>query len=237
MRRAAGWSACGGASLWIIGNVSLLLFYTLELPKSLAGGTEPHIFGPLSDFAGLFSAIVLLPLPVALYQLTGHRRRGLSWVAMTLGVLGLLTTIVAQTLLVAHVIDFEANLPFSLGGLALLGAWMFLVSRRGRAAGFLSARLARLGELTGASLALVIGLVLVLTQAAALNSTAISNFGAFVQRNGALIGAAFVLVILGALSYFLGVPIWLIELARRLLAAPLTPYENDRPPVQIGAPR
>src|SRR5258707_702634 len=163
IRRYAGWSAYVSAGLAVIGDVALFLFYALEAPRVLAtGGASSRVFGPLSDSAGLFSSICMLPLPVALHQLTAQRWRGLSWAAMALGVLGLLTTIIAQMLLVARVISLVVNLPFTLGGLVLLGVWMILANHRGRAEGALSSRLAWLGELTGAALALEGGLAFLL---------------------------------------------------------------------------
>jgi hypothetical protein len=206
----------------------VLLFYALELPASLAGGAESHIFGPLSDYASLFQFVFLLPLLWALPQLYSSRQRSLSAVAVSLGVIGSFMGAIAQALLVTRVIEFEVNLPFVLAALASIGGWIFLASRRGQAEGFLSARLARLGEFTGASLALVMGLVLAIVLIAALNFGAIANLGAFVQHNVALIGAAIVLVIPGGVAYFLGVPIWLIGLGHRLLSVPVRSERSDQ---------
>src|SRR5260221_335963 len=114
--RYAGWSAYVSVGLAVIGDVALYLFYALEAPRALAtGGVSSRVFGPLSDNAGMLSSIFMLPLPVALHQLTAQHRRGLSWAAMVLGVLCLLTTIIAQMLLVARVISFAGNFPLTLG--------------------------------------------------------------------------------------------------------------------------
>jgi hypothetical protein len=235
IRRYAGWSAYVSAGLAVIGDVALFLFYALEAPRALAtGGASSQVFGPLSDNAGLFSSIFMLPLPVALYQLTAQRWRGLSWAAMTLGVLGLLTTIIAQMLLVARVITFAVNLPFTLGGLVLLGVWMILANHRGRAEGALPPRLAWLGELTGTALASEGGLVFLLVLASALNPALVTHLATLAQQSPALIGAAIVLAIPGALAYFLGVPIWLIGVGRRLLAATPAPARSERPLVRAG---
>ena len=63
IRRYAGWSAYMSAGLTIIGGVALILFYMLEAPQSIASGdTSPQVFGPLSDYAGLFQFLFMLPL-------------------------------------------------------------------------------------------------------------------------------------------------------------------------------
>src|SRR5260370_20349229 len=83
IRRYAGWSAYVSAGLAVIGDVALFLFYALEAPRALAtGGTSAQVFGPLSDNAGLFSSIFMLPLPLALHQLTAQRSRGPRWAAL-----------------------------------------------------------------------------------------------------------------------------------------------------------
>jgi hypothetical protein len=228
MRRAAGWSAYVSVGLDVVGAVFLFLFYALEAPHMTASGdASPRIFGPLSDTAGLFSSAFMLPMPIALYQLTTQRSRGLGWAAMAFGVLGLLTTIIAQTLLMAHAISSEANLPFTLGGLALIGVWMSLASHLGRSEDALAPRLAWLGELTGAVLAVEVGVVFLIVLAAALNPAVAPNLSALAQQSRALIGVVIVLVIPGALAYFFGAPIWLIGLGRGLLAAPVGSVQSN----------
>jgi hypothetical protein len=226
MRRYAQWSAYASATFWILGNVAVLLFYTLELPRSVVGGTERHVFGPLSDYASLFQFLFLLPLPLALRRLYSSRQQSLR-ITAALGVTGSLFGTIAQALLVTDVIAFDVNLPIILVALTLIGAWMLLVSRRGRAERFLSARLARLGMATGMSLACVTGLVLIGIVATALNPVSMANVGAFIQLNPALIGVGVVLFIPGFLAYFCGVPLWLIGTGRRLLSTPLAQEQTD----------
>ena len=228
--RYAWWSAYVSALLSVVGFAFLFLlyFYALQPNVRVPRGGNPLDFGHLNDIVGLFAPLCMLPLPVALYALTSHRRPGLSWAAMALGVLGLLTTIIAQVLLVAHVISFAVNLPFTLGGLVLLGVWMILANHLGRASGALSPRLAWLGELTGTALASEGGLVFLLVLASALNPALVTHLGTLAPQAPALIGAAIVLAIPGLLAYFLGVPIWLIGPGRRLLATTPTPARSER---------
>src|SRR5258708_22430579 len=105
---------------------------------------------------------------------------------------------------------------------------MILANHRGRAEGALSPRLAWLGELTGATLALEGGLVVLLVLASALNPALATHLATLAPQAPALIGAAIVLAIPGALAYFLGVPIWFIGLGRRLLATTPTPARSEQ---------
>jgi hypothetical protein len=181
--------------------------------------------------------VFLLPLPLALWQVSSSRRASSRSVAAALGVMGSLTGAVAQGLLVAHVVEFEVNLPIILVALALIGAWMFLTSQREQSERFFSSRLARLGKLTGASLALLTVLVFAGGVTTALNPGVVSDFGAFSQRNLALIGLAVALCIPGILAYFCGVPLWLIGVGRRLLSGDAAPELNDRPSALVGSPK
>jgi hypothetical protein len=234
MRRAAGWATYVSAAFWISGNVAVLLFYALEFPQSLAGGTDWGIFGPLSDYASLLQFVFLLPLPLALLQVSSSRQANAGVIA-ALGVIGSLLGAGAQALLVTDAITFEVNLPIILVALTLIGAWMFLASRRGRLEKFLSARLARLGVVTGTSLAFLTSLVLAGVVATALNPGSMANVGAFVQRTPALIGVGVALFTPGFLAYFCGVPLWLIRAGRRLLTGPLAQEQTNRRRAQAPA--
>ena len=235
--RYAGWATYASAACWIIGNVTVLLFYALELPQSLADGTEPRLFGPLSDYASTLQFVFLAPLPLALRRMSSSRRASPGSVAAALGVIGSLTGAVAQGLLVAHVVEFEVNLPIILVALLLIGAWMFLASRQGQSEGYFSSRQARLGKLAGASLALLTALAFAVGMAVALNPGVASNLGALTGPNVALIGLTVALCIPGILAYFFGVPLWLIGVGRRLLSGDATPEQSNRPSALVGSPK
>jgi hypothetical protein len=113
--RYAGWSAYVSALLSVVGFAFLFLlyFYALQPIVRVPRGGNPLDFGHLNDIVGLFAPLCMLPLPVALHALTSHRRPGLSWAAMALGVSGLLAIILAQTLLLAQVIPFCCSAPGS----------------------------------------------------------------------------------------------------------------------------
>jgi hypothetical protein len=219
-----GWSAYLSAGLAIIGTVFLFLFYAVEVPRSIAtGGKAPQVFGTLNDIAGLFQLLFMLPLTVALYRLAPSRHRGLGWAAMALGVVGLLTAVIAQALLVARVISFAVNLPFVLAALGLVGGWMVLANHLGRGEGTLPPRLTWLGELTGAAFVPLGGLAVLIVTVGPLKPITAPDLGAFAQQHPVVTGALIVLAGAVFLAYFVGILIWLVWLGRRLLAAAAAP--------------
>jgi hypothetical protein len=218
--RYTGWAACLSGAIAFISGVFLFLFYLFALTPNAPAGTSPIDFGYLNGIVGLFSIILMLPVPVALYWITRRRSPALGLVAMALGLVGMLAIIVGQTLLIKDVISFETSLPFNLIGLALLSVWLILANYLGRAGGVLARWLAWVGGLTGAVLLLAVSLVLLSNPFAALADASTLSGGAVDQQPAALVGAIIALAILGSGAYLLGFPIWLIGIGRRLLAAP-----------------
>jgi uncharacterized membrane protein len=96
--------------------------------------------------------------------------------------------------------------------------WMLVANRLGRVGGALSPRLAWLGKFTGAVFVLLAGLTLLLVLVGLRDPSAVADFGTFVQQHVWLIGVTIAVVIPGLLANFIGVPIWLIGIGRRLLA-------------------
>ncbi|HEV8192670.1 MAG TPA: hypothetical protein VGP82_14485, partial [Ktedonobacterales bacterium] len=152
---------------------------------------------------------LMLPVPVALYQLSARHGWGLSWVVMAFGVLGWLTISVTQALLIITRISFEVTEPFAMVGLALVGGWMIVANHLARAESALERWLTWLGELIGASFLLAV-VAIVLS-----------------SLSDAPIGVVFVLALPGALAFVFGFPLWLIGLGR-LLAAPMTPRGSNQ---------
>lgn len=217
--RYAGWSAFVSASLSVFGGIALFLFYGLEAPRTIeTGDTSGHIFGPISDYASLLQFAFMLPLAVALRNFAPARNHNLSQAAETLGAMGLLMAIAAQVLLVLKVVDFSVNLPLILVALVLIGVWMVVANRLGRMGGALPARVARLGEFTGAVFVLMGGLTLLPVLASAINPIAMANVGTFTLQHPVLVGVIVAVFIPGLLANFFGLPIWLIGVGRRLLA-------------------
>ena len=222
--RFGGWAAYISAGLSIIGAIALLLFYAIEAPRTIStGDTSAHVFGPISDYAGLAQFLCMLPLTTALHQLAPARYQPLSLAAAALGAIGLLTAALAQTLLVTHVIPFEVNLPFVMVGLVLMGAWMLVASHLAYLGGGFSRRLAWVGKVTGAVFVALDAIVLVAALVYTGNSSATTDFGASIQQNPLLIGAIVVVFIPGLLVYLVGVPVWLFGVGRCLLANIVAP--------------
>jgi hypothetical protein len=216
--------------LSIIGGIALVLFYVLEAPQSIASGdTSPQVFGPPSDYAGLFQCLFMLPLTAAPHQLAPAHQRRLSLVAAVCGASGLLTAVIAQALLVVRVISFAVNLPIVLVALALIGTWMLLTSRLGGRNGTLPRWLARVGVVTGATFAMMSGLVFLLILVSVLAPAAATSAGIFVLQHPLLIGAIVAAAIPGFLTNFFGMLIWLIGAGRRLLAMAAVAQETIQP--------
>jgi hypothetical protein len=235
-RYVAGWSAYGSASLAIIGALFLALFYALDVPRMSAagGGTSQTVFGAISDGVELLQFLVLAPVVVALHQMVASPHRGLSRILAAIGVAGILTVGIAQALLLAQIISFAVNLPYVLAGFVLIGVWMAVANHLGRAAGAVSSQLAWLGELTGAEFAVLGGLTLVYVLASALTPRPVAHLATLVQHNPALIATTIVVFVPAILAYFVGVPIWLIWLGRRLLSAG-APEPSERQLAPIGS--
>src|SRR5262245_8594718 len=91
--RYVGWLAYLSAALIIVASVILVCqyYYALTPSVSAPGGTSPEDLAHLNEKVGLVVSLFMLPLPVALHQLTSARGWGLSWLAMAFGVLGWLT--------------------------------------------------------------------------------------------------------------------------------------------------
>jgi hypothetical protein len=220
MNRYAGWLAYVSAILVVVGAVLLFLmyYYALTPVATVPGGASPDDFSRILKFVGLFTSVLMLPLPVALYRFTGHPRWDSGWVAMALGVLGWLTISLTQALLIITRINFEVTEPFAMVGVALLGVWMIAANSLARAEGALGRLVSWLGQLIGMSFVLAVVAIVLSTV------------------SDALITVVFVLAIPGTLAFVVGFPIWLIGLGRRFLGPPMTPELSRQQTASVGAP-
>jgi hypothetical protein len=220
--RYAGWSAYLSAVLGILSTVFLFAFYGVEVPRLVAaGGAGTQVFGTLNDITGLLQLFFMLPLAVALYQLSSARRPGFSVAALLLGITGLLLAVVAQVLLVAQVISFAVNLPIVLTALLLIGAWLILANHLGRSASALSARLTWVGEATGVAFVLAgcFAPVVVLAGPNGPLAAAAAGVGTFATQHPVIIVGGIVVAAPIFLLWSFGTLIWSVWLGRRLLAA------------------
>lgn len=130
--RYAGWSANVTATASIITFVSAILFFSIGQP-----------FGTINDIASVFQVLFMLPLALILYRLNPEHAHLLNIVAVILGISGMITVVVGQSLLVVGVITYQQSLSFVPAG-AAIGGWLVLMSSK-----LLPRRLALTGVLAG----------------------------------------------------------------------------------------
>jgi hypothetical protein len=111
-----GASAFVGAIATILGAVFLVLFFAKGQP-----------WGTLNDLASIVLMLATIPVAIAL-GLLGETEFGVvAWAATAIGVIGMVSAALGQTLLVARVYSYESLLPWTLGSGAIVGAWYVLV--------------------------------------------------------------------------------------------------------------
>jgi hypothetical protein len=148
-------------------------------------------YGTLNDLASALLALLMVPVALALYRLFRPGARGLSLAATGIGLLGMATVAVLQTLLVFGVVRFEQTLGPVLTAQGLIGVWLLLAGYLTRITRALSSGVTWPGFAAGAGyVALAPG------------------FWLGGQQNP--------LFILGSLVVLVGYPIWAIRLGRAL---------------------
>ena len=195
-----GWMAILGGIVAIIGTISLLLLFVVGEP-----------FGTLNDILSVPTAVLLLPMVIALYRVNSPDYRFLNLAAMVAGVSGFIVVAAGSVLLVLGQISFAQSLIPGIGGFGLIGLWMVLNSVLALKTHSLPAGLAWAGLLLGITPSLALLAVLrAETMANALQSMAGQSAG--VQLSPLMT----VLLLLGSLSYA-GMPIWFIWVGRLFL--------------------
>jgi hypothetical protein len=178
-----GWSAYLGAAATILTLITGILFFSV--------GQQ---FGKINDISAVFQVLFMIPLAIMFFQRLPSGSRTLGLLAALLGIAGMLTSALGQSLLVFGRIDFQASTRFFPAG-AAIGAWLILASSLAAANDQLPHPLAWIGILAGAGyIATVIG---------------------FLRG-----GQQHVLFYIGALVLGVGYPIWAIWLGRLLLLGP-----------------
>jgi hypothetical protein len=154
--RLAGWSALLGGIVDLVGFVFLILFFALEAPRILQSGesSTPPLFGTLNDASFVLVALLLVPVALALHEQIRHQASIGSWVALMIGLCGMLAAVVVQALYVPRVIATAQQAPSLNISLGLIGLWLFLVHLLGRA-GALPRGVRGLGMLVGVCLLLL----------------------------------------------------------------------------------
>jgi hypothetical protein len=123
--RLAAWCAYISGVVSIFGIIFLVLFFVG------AGGQ----FGTLNDIAVIIQYILMLPIAVSLrwYLMPDNQR--LSHVAFLIGLIGMLTVIALQSLLVANLIPFPPYIIIVSAGFLVAMVWFIINGMMGRATG------------------------------------------------------------------------------------------------------
>ena len=204
------WCTVLSGVIGLVGFIFLLLFYTVEVPAMLEQGQltdRPQTFGTLNDASFIFVALLLLPGALAFYRSTKTKASAMSLLALVIGIVGLLTMAIIQTLYVSRIItaspvsDQLITLPFG-----VVGAWLLLVCIAGRSTRTLPAGLVWLGIASG------VGMVLLPVTYFFAGAPQASDLQAEMPGIPALIGFG-----LGVLGQTLGWPVWATWLGLTML--------------------
>jgi hypothetical protein len=142
--RAALFAYAAGAT-GVLANLFLIAFYALQASHPEDGVS----LGFASDLVGSLSTAFMIPVALVLAgRLPGRRPARITRV-VGLSAMAVLT--VGGPLLVFGVLAFEVQTPIMVAAWMILCVWLFLVNRWSRLSGALRPRLARFGELVGAS--------------------------------------------------------------------------------------
>lgn len=111
-----GVSALVAAVTTILGAVFLVLFFAKGQP-----------WGSLNDLASIVLMLAMVPVAIALGRLGEGVYGIIAWGVTGLGVVGMLSAALGQSLLLARVYSYESLLPWTLGSGAIVGVWYVLV--------------------------------------------------------------------------------------------------------------
>lgn len=208
LRRYGGWAALLAGSLEILGLISLILFFALELPQ---GSTSSLRFGYWSDVTPILAAPVELAVVVVLFLL--QRKDSSTWsaIAAILGAAGILITAWTNIRFVSGEITLEKQIQLFYISMALLGFWHILVNFLARQTGLLPSRLATFGVLVGVAQVIMFISSVIL---GGYDEMVLSRFESVTQDINLLV--SLVIGITMALIGYLGAPFWLIWLGRAL---------------------
>jgi len=105
-----GWSAVLSAVATLGTAVTSILFFAVD-----------QAYGKVNDAFSVLQAVLMLPMAVALYLLTGPDRGWLALLALVVGCVAMLVVAVLQALLVAGRVGFEQTIAQVLAAGAGIG--------------------------------------------------------------------------------------------------------------------
>jgi len=121
----------------MIGAVSVIFFMLFVGAYVTTGRPAPWPIGRINDVTSMAMYFVALPIPVALYCQLKGRAPGLNRAAMVLGIAGMLTVVVLQYLLLAHILTFAQQGGPVTVAILVIGIWLLITGYLGQSSGIL----------------------------------------------------------------------------------------------------
>jgi hypothetical protein len=115
------WAAYASGISAAIGLVFLVIFFS-GVP----------VFGPLNDIAVIIQYVLLLPIMLTVHKLLPNTYQRLNSSALFLGLIGFLSVIVLQSMLVLGVIPFRQQIFLVIPAFLVGTAWFVLIERLGK---------------------------------------------------------------------------------------------------------
>lgn len=131
------WFAYLSAAATVVTFITGILFFTIGKP-----------FGKINDISSVFQVLFMIPLAYILARMLPARYLSLGMIAGIIGVVGMFTSAIGQSLLVFGRIDFQGSLKFFPAGGAI-GIWLISISLLGNTSGLLPRLYIWLGILAG----------------------------------------------------------------------------------------
>jgi hypothetical protein len=198
-----GWTALLSGVVGVIGFVCLILLFVVGEP-----------FGTVNDILATPTALLVLPLLLALYRLHAVHNPVVALVALLVGIAGFVAAAVGSGALALGRIDFTTSLVFGIGGFGLIGLWLLLTSGMGLRSGALP------GTVAWAGLLLAVTPTFALLAMFRAGSVATALSGMAGQMAAPLSLPAYVFLALGFISYA-ALPFWIMWVGRLFLSGRL----------------
>jgi hypothetical protein len=133
--RLGGRAAYANVVVSAVGLVFLIALYA----SFAVGATSPGlVFGWINDVSGVVSALLMLPVAVALHVVLGPHAPTLSALTMTIGIGANVAIAVLQSLLVVGALTFQAEIGPVLIAFLVLVVWFVMAGYLGSSTGILS---------------------------------------------------------------------------------------------------